>query len=37
VNLSEQELSLLQKVAEGALDGELIGGADSGGGEGALL
>ncbi len=37
VNLSEQELSLLQKVAEGALDGELIGGADAGGGEGALL
>ena len=37
VNLSEQELSLLQKVAEGALDGELIGGADAVGGEGALL
>jgi hypothetical protein len=37
VNLSEQELSLLQKVAEGALDGELIGGADAGVARGALL
>jgi integrating conjugative element protein (TIGR03761 family) len=37
VNLSEQELTLLQKVAEGALDGEFIGSADAGGGEGALL
>jgi integrating conjugative element protein (TIGR03761 family) len=37
VNLSEQELTLLQKVAEGALDGEFIGSADAGAGEGALL
>jgi integrating conjugative element protein (TIGR03761 family) len=37
VNLSEQELTLLQKVAEGALDGEYIGSADAGAGEGALL
>jgi integrating conjugative element protein (TIGR03761 family) len=37
VNLSEQELTLLQKVAEGALDGEFIGSGDAGAGEGALL
>jgi len=37
VNLSEQELALLQKVAEGALDGEFIGSGDAGAGEGALL
>jgi len=37
VNLSAQELTLLQKVAEGALDGEFIGSGDAGAGEGALL
>jgi integrating conjugative element protein (TIGR03761 family) len=35
VNLSAQELALLQRVAEGALDRELEGGSDPG--EGALL
>ena len=36
VNLSEQELALLQRVAEGALDGEFA-GSDAASGETALL
>jgi hypothetical protein len=37
VNLSEQELNLLQKVAEGALDGVIAGIGEGGGGEETLL
>jgi integrating conjugative element protein (TIGR03761 family) len=37
VNLSEQELNLLQKVAEGVLDGVIAGIGEGGGGEETLL